>query len=142
MSLVEKLTMPDPLLVVRAYLLEVDEVADAVGTRILGRTGSTLPTRPFVRLDLLGGRPPAQERLDAARIQVHVFGESETEPACVAAAQTVRAALVAAWSWVHDDTGAVLAGCDISSAPMLLDDPTHSPPLVHVTFTATAYLHP
>lgn len=134
------LVMPDPLTLARERLLEVDEVTGEVEERITDRTGDPLPELPFVRLDLIGGPPSAvPERLDHARIQVHVFGGQHTEPATLALAQIVRAALVATRSWVG--TTGVITGTDVSG-PIVLPDPTHSPPLVDVTFTVSLYTHP
>lgn len=142
MPTIDSLTMPDPLVLVRTRLLEVPEVVDEVVARIMSRTGDPLPTRPFVRLDLAGGRPVVDERLDRARIQVHVFGDSETEPATLATAQVVRAALVNTRAWVHSSTGAVITGCRIESGPAVLYDDTHAPALVDVTFAVSVYTHP
>lgn len=137
---VAELVMPDPLTLVRAYLITVADVTALVSNRITDRTGDTLPTRPFVRMDLVGGRPANDIRLDRSRIQVHVFGAHETEPATLAAAQTVRAALVAARGWVHTD--GVITGVSIEVGPSVFPDTTHTPHLVDATFVASVFTRP
>jgi hypothetical protein len=132
-------TMPDPVILAKELLQAASAVTALVSTRILSRTGDPLPARPYVRLDLAGGIPVDDRALDAARIQVHVFGANETEPATLTVARTVRAAFVHSRNYVG--TVGVVVGCDTTS-PQLLPDLTHSPPLVDATFTVTLYTHP
>ncbi|MBK7334280.1 MAG: DUF3168 domain-containing protein [Betaproteobacteria bacterium] len=136
-------TIPDPVTLVRELLTETSEVTALVSTRILARTGPALPSRPFVRLDLAGGSPVDDRYLDVARIQVHVFGDDETDVATLTACRTVRAALIAATAggvWVGD-TG-IITKVEIESGPALFHDPTHNPPLVDATFSAAVYIRP
>ena len=136
---VADLTQPDPIRLVREYLTETAEVTALVSSRVYSRTSDPLPTLPLIRLDLAGGSMPVKQRLAAWRIQVHVFGEAETEPATLAAANTVLAALVAARNFVGD-TG-VITGVDVESLPILLHDDTRTPALVDVTFSVAVYIH-
>lgn len=137
------MTMPDPIELVVSWLTTgeyASEVSAVVGTRILSRTGDPLPSRPFVRLDLAGGRPIVDERFDSPRIQVHVFGDPESEPATLAAAQTIRAALVAARAETLEP--GVLGRCWVESGPAVIYDDTHEPPLVDVTFAVRLTVRP
>src|SRR5688572_32941007 len=131
--------MPDPVLLAKELLEDVSAVTALVATRILSRTGDPLPTRPFVRLDLVGGLTIDDRVLDAPRLQVHVFGAYESEVYTLDAARTVRAAFVHSRNYVG--SSGVVVGCD-TTTPQLLHDPTHSPPLVDATFTVTLYCHP
>jgi hypothetical protein len=140
---VTQFTFPDPIVLVRELLTETAEVTALVSTRILARTGETLPTRPYVRMDLIGGSPVDDRYLDVARIQFHVFGNAETDVATMTACRTVRAALVSATAgtnWVGD-TGTITK-IVIESGPALFHDLSHVPPLVDATFAAAIYLRP
>jgi hypothetical protein len=131
---------PDPISLTRELLVGTAEVTALVSTRILSRTGETLPTRPFVRLDLAGGSPVEDRFLDAARIQVHVFGDAETDVATMTACRTIRAALTNARAWVG--TTGLISGVRVESSPALFHDMTHNPPLVDATFAVAVYLRP
>lgn len=138
MTLAE-MTMPNAAELIRDWLLAHTEVTDLVAERIMARTGHPLPSLPFVRLDLAGGRPVVAERFEQARVQVHIVGGPETEAATVEAAQTIRAVLVSARAAVL--SSGVLGRVDVTGPSLIYAD-THTPPLVDVTFVATALIRP
>ncbi|MEK9644199.1 MAG: hypothetical protein VW547_01505 [Alphaproteobacteria bacterium] len=130
---VAEYTFPDPVPLLRERLLEVTSLTALVSTRILSRTGDPLPSRPFVRLDLIGGSFEDPRYMRSHRFQIHVFHDHESAPAAVTAAQAAIAGLTATRAW-EGATG-LIVGTTLESDISIFYDTTHVPPLVDVTFS-------
>lgn len=128
--------LPDVPKLARAWMLSQSAMTSLVGQRVTTRSPST-PIFPYVTLQRVGGTAAIRERLDAARIQVDAWGNTEGEASSVA--RTARAVLqrmegyttdLAVCTYVVDDLG-------LSWLP----DTERTPPTPRFVFGVIVYAH-
>lgn len=126
--------MPDPVIVVRAYLLDQPVVTDITGDRI-STDFPEVPSWPRVRISAINVRQRFPKRFDRALMQFDCY--AEIDPDAARLAQSVRAALAAVASWVGPD--AVLTGTTDVVIVSLPDD-AFTPAMPRWAVSAYVYL--
>lgn len=128
--------LPDAVVVVRSFLLSRPAVTALVSTRVHSQSSET-PTYPYITVQRIGGGQ-SDLRIDHASLQIDCWGATEASASLVA--RTTRAALLAAWNYVHS-TGVLLATTEelgLSWQP----DTVRTPPQPRFVFGVAAHLHP
>jgi hypothetical protein len=129
--------LPDAEKVIRDYLLSVAQVTALIGQRVYTVSQSG-PQYPYVTIQRFGGIPTSRLRIDSASIQVDCWGNNQAEASLVA--RTVRAALHAAKSYVHQ--AGVITGVDDELGLSWQPDTTYATPKARFVFGVAVHLHP
>lgn len=137
--------MPDTLLVVRAYLLGVPEVAAIVADRI--RVNATDDRWPSIRLTEMTGVEIVPRRLDRVLVQADCWA-APADPTVAGSgdfaaqhlARTVRAALVDIGGFQHST--AFVSGADAGTGIRHMPDESREPPVPRWVVSAAIFIRP
>lgn len=115
--------------------------AGVSGARVYSSIPSKDPEYPLAIVQRTGGSPATPRRLDAADLQIDVWGTSKSE-ARLLAAQLRKALKEAEGTLVTLSTGATafVTGMEDILGPTWLPDPVN-PPRDRYTFTVRLFLH-
>lgn len=137
--------MPDPIRVLRSYLVGVAAVTNLVEDRISERRDSVFP---FLRLQVVpGGTVTVRDRVRRALVDVNYFADPTADSPEVDAADgmaVVHAALLAAGGVVGDDRAAVILAVEEIAGPFPMPDESggRDEPLARQTCTVAVHLRP
>lgn len=126
--------LPDSIVAVRAFLLQVPEVTALVGNRIVTRLPVN-PTWPAIRLTLISAFMSGFRRVDTATFQVDCFSPDEATAHRIA--RIVRAALADCQHFVTP-TAVLLGGADLAVRP--LPDESFTPPIQRYAVSASVFV--
>lgn len=128
--------LPDVPKLARAWLLTQTALTSLIGTRVSTRSPGNI-VYPYVTLQRIGGLPAESHRLDAARIQVDCWAETEGTASRVA--RVSRAALHAMEGYTTAE--AVCTGVDDDLGLSWLPDTQRTPPTPRFLFGVVIFAH-